>query len=233
MNKNSFEEWIESYPESMHHEFHRDGVIEKKTFAKEGTKVLFVAKEPNSKNGNYDKYLGVDLRQLWREEIPLKKPFNYNIARWTRIICDGVDAGGSLSWEDVAKTMRRAAIINLKKMAGSGAENREEVCLYSYKDRRFIKSQILDIKPDVMFACGKDGFVFRMLWRIMNDEICFPTDNDGMFHVTLRGRSVPVFSVYHPSLRKPDEDKAAVQIANISKRFRDWRAKHGNRVAGA
>ncbi len=106
MNENFFENWINSYPELMRGDFHRDGVIEDDAFARERVKVLFVAKEPNSKNGNYDKYRGIDLRDLWRSAVPLKKPFNYNIARWTKIVCDGVDAGHSLTWESVAQTMR-------------------------------------------------------------------------------------------------------------------------------
>jgi len=46
--------------------------------------VRFIAKEPNSKEGKYNKYLECDLRKLWKQDNPLKKPFNYNIARWSK-----------------------------------------------------------------------------------------------------------------------------------------------------
>ncbi|MEQ1776118.1 MAG: hypothetical protein ABL891_20255 [Burkholderiales bacterium] len=224
MNEDFFKKWIQSYPQSLEREFHRDGVIDKDIFAKEKWKLLFVVKEPNSKNGNYDKYLGADLRDVWgatEGEKALKKPFNRNVARWTKIICDGVGSDHSLNWQDVAETMRRVAIINLKKMAGSGSENREEVCLYSFKDKGFIKEQISEINPNVILACGKDGFVFRMIWRIMNDEICFPSDIGKSFYLSLHGKAVPVFSVYHPSLRlKRQEDQAANEIVEIQRKLK-------------
>lgn len=215
MNDKIFDEWINSYPESVRGEFHKDGIIDPDVFSKEKIKILYVVKEPNSKNGNYDKYQGVDLRKIWGE-ICLKKPFDYNIARWTKIICDGVDAGHSLSWDEVAKTVRRVAIINLKKISGGGSEDREEVCLYSFNDRKFLREQIMHISPSVIFACGKDGFVLRMLWRIMNDEMCCPIGKVKSFGVTVPGRMIPVYSVFHPSLRlKKQEDEAAAVISNI------------------
>lgn len=215
-----FNEWINSYPEAVRGEFHKDGIIDPDAFSNEKIKILYVVKEPNSKNGNYDKYQGVDLRKIWGE-VCLKKPFDYNIARWTKIISDGVDVGRSLSWPEVAETMHRVAIINLKKMSGSGSENREEVCLYSFKDREFLREQIRNINPSVIFSCGKDGFVSRMIWRIMNDEMCCPLGKAESFNVTVSGREIPVFSVFHPSLRlKRQEDDAAAVIRDILKKFK-------------
>ena len=215
-----FEKWINSYPESMRCEFHRDGIIDPVVFSNEKIKMLYVVKEPNSKNGNYNKYKGVDLRKIWGE-ICLKKPFDYNIARWSKIVCDNVDVGYSFPWTEVAETMRRVAIINLKKIAGSGSEDREEVALYAFKDRKFLREQILDINPSVILACGKDGFVARMVWRIMNDEICCPVGSADSFSVVVNERTIPVFSVFHPSLRlKKQEEAAAAMISNISKRLK-------------
>lgn len=222
MHELYFEKWIESYSESLRGEFHRDGVINEEVFSNEKRRILFVTKEPNSKDGNYDKYKGADLRKIWGE-ICLKKPFDRNIARWTRIICDGDDPGGSVSWQDIARTMQRVAIINLKKLAGSGSENREEICLYSYNDREFIRKQIELINPNVIIACGKDGLVFRMLWRIMYEKgkICFPAAITKEFLVCIQGRNIPVFCTYHPSLRlKKHEGEAAATITDISRRFK-------------
>lgn len=215
-----FDKWMSSYPESVRCQFHRDGIIDPVVFSNEEIKILYVVKEPNSKNGNYDKYQGVDLRKIWGE-VCLKKPFDYNIARWTKIICDNIDVGRSFPWDEVAKTMRRVAIINLKKIAGSGSEDREEVCLYSFKDRDFLRKQIQSINPSVIFACGKDGFVARMVWRIMNDEIFCPIRNEEKFCVTGSRGEIPVFGVFHPSLRlKRQGEDAAAMISSIAKNLK-------------
>lgn len=219
MNDSFFKKWINTYPAGLRREFHRDGIINDKIFSQQKLRILFVAKEPNSKDGNFDQHLGADLRKIWGE-LCLKKPFDYNVARWTRIISDDVDGGHLISWAEVAQTMRRVAIINLKKMAGSGSENREEVCLYSFQDKHFIKEQLDGIRPDVIFACGKDGFVFRMLWRIINDEVCFRPENENSFKAVIHGRIVPIFSTYHPSLRlKRQKDEAADMMKGIRKRL--------------
>jgi len=220
MDEKIFKEWIGSYPKAMQRGFHRDGIINVDVFSREKTKILFILKEPNSKKGKYDKYFGYDLREVFGK-MGLKKRLDYNIARWTKILCDGVDVGQSFPWDDVAQTKQRVAIINLKKMAGSGSENREELCLYSYKDKDFIKRQISGINPDVIVACGADGIVSRMVWRIINDNILFSNDNEAEYSVRLKGKSVPVFVSYHPSLRlKKQEEDAAAAIVAISKRLR-------------
>jgi len=104
------------------------------------------------------------------------------------------------------------------------SENREEICLYSFKDKDFIKRQISEINPDVIVACGKDGIVFRMVWRIMNDNVLFSNDNDTEYFVRIKGEPISVFVSYHPSLRlKRQEEDAAAAIVAISKRLKDRR----------
>lgn len=219
MKDGIFKKWIKSYPGEMRNQFHKDGIINPKAYRRAKAKILFVVKEPNSKNGNYDKYRGVDLREIWGK-THLKKPFDRNIARWTNIVLTRKDPGHALPWSDVAKTMNSVAIINLKKIAGSGVENREEVCLYSFKDRKFLKDQISMINPDVIFACGKDGVVARMVWRIMNDNICYCAGNKREFKIRITKKDVPVYTAYHPSLRlKRQERTAAMVIKNIAKRL--------------
>ena len=92
MNRNReldllFGRWIQRYPTGAS-EFHRDGIIDEQNYEKQEHRLLFVMLEPSSKGVTYKKYLGCDLRVLYREE-PLAKSLTKNVGLWTLALLEG------------------------------------------------------------------------------------------------------------------------------------------------
>ena len=191
-----FDEWRRSYPESSRSEFHEDGIVDKKTFAKQRARVLFVLAEPNGKKGR-DK----DLRNVFGQ-IGLGKPIDLNLARWTSVVLDRTQQFFKPSREEALMALRKVAIMNMKKLAGSGRADGEAITFQACRDRAFIRREVELIRPTIIFTCGKT--VCRLFrWVMTKDELGVAAVND-MWQLD----SVAVLPVNHPSVR-PKQTKAA------------------------
>ncbi|HBU69691.1 MAG TPA: hypothetical protein DEE98_04845 [Elusimicrobia bacterium] len=63
-----FDKWILTYPDHDYG-FHRDGIILEDQFNKERHRILFVMKEPNSSDGAFNHFIGMDLRELFGQKL--------------------------------------------------------------------------------------------------------------------------------------------------------------------
>lgn len=150
-----FNEWRESYAPAQRKEFHEDGIVDDLIFQQEATRLLYVLLEPNSKGGRYDKNQGCDLRSYFRE-VELRKPVNINLACWTKALLDGVaEFDSSLSAAQATVQLKRVAIMNLKKLAGSGTANLVAVGVQAWSDRKFIRREIELIAPNIIVTCSQ------------------------------------------------------------------------------
>src|SRR3989344_1605696 len=136
-----FAEWVKSYPATHQGDFHRDGIVHEGLYLREATRVLYIVLEPNSKGGRYDQHRGADLRILWGD-IGLGKSFDLNLARWTAILLDGATKYFTPDAEHAKQQLRRVAIVNLKKLAGSGTANREAISVHAWRDKDYLRRQV-------------------------------------------------------------------------------------------
>lgn len=188
-----FGRWEQTYPEPLRSGFHRDGVIDPATFAKETDRVLFVLLEPNSRRGAYDKYYGADLRELFRDPFP--KQMTRSLGLWTRYLLDGDDTFESLTAEQSCAQLRRAAVMNLKKLAGTGTADIMRIGQYGWRDRAFSREQVRMIAPTIIVTCG--AHANGLFAQVMADDLEAQAPDDLCW--TAEGQRV--LPGNHPSLR--------------------------------
>lgn len=205
-----FERWVLTYPEPARTGFHRDGIIHEPTYLSEEHRILFVLLEPNSSGGAYDKYYGCDLRQVFGEDS-LSKSINVNLARWTRVLLDGHTTVGEFDGLSAQTQIRRVAIMNLKKFAGSGTADFVIAAIHAWYDRRFIHDQVTIMCPSVVVACGKE--VHRLFRCIMSDDRFARVDAE----VGWKSPGFVVVPANHPSLRPPNAGDAFERLVNIAR----------------
>jgi uracil-DNA glycosylase len=207
------DEWRKTYPESSQSEFHKDGIVDEETFANQRARVLFVLAEPNSKNGRYDKYCGEDLRRVFGQ-VGLGKPVDLNMARWTSVVLDQKQQFFTPSREQAKMELRKVAIMNMKKLAGSGHANVEAISLHAWRDRVFIRREVELIRPTIIFTCGKT--VCRLFrWVMTKDELGVAAVND-MWQLD----GVAVLPVNHPSVRPKQTEAAFKRVVALVKEAR-------------
>jgi hypothetical protein len=208
-----FDEWCKTYPESSQSDFHRDGIVDEETFANQGARVLFVLAEPNSKDGRYDRYRGVDLREIFGQ-VGLGKPIDLNLARWTSVVLDQKQQFFTPSREEAKMELRKVAIMNMKKLAGAGHANVEAISLQAWRDQAFIRREVDFIRPTIIFTCGETASrLFR--WVMTKDELGVAAAND-MWQLD----SVAVLPVNHPSVRPKDAEAAFKRVVARSEEAR-------------
>ena len=165
--KGLFAEWLKSYPATHQGHFHKDGIVNEVRYRREATRILYVALEPNSRDGRYNKYLGKDLRYMWGVK-GLGKSFDLNLARWTAVLLDGETKYSNPTAEGAKQLLRRVAIMNLKKLAGSGKANHEAISVQAWRDKDYIRRQVEIIQPTLVVTCSVTAY--RLFWWIINDD---------------------------------------------------------------
>ena len=197
-----FLEWRESYPASVRSGFHADGIIEEDQYDREEHRILFVLLEPNSRKGRYNKYFGADLRKVFGE-TGLGKSIDKNLARWTQLILEGNCSNYEPTKHEALAHIRRVAVMNLKKLSGTGQADYCAVGIHAWNDRTWIRREIEIIAPEVIVACG-DNTNRVLQWILNNDMYIEPTDE-----VAWKIGSIVVLPANHASVR-PNNAKAAL-----------------------
>lgn len=217
-----FERWVNSYPTRQRHGFHRDGIVDEDAYRLQADRVLFVLLEPNSRAGRYDRFYGDDLRRIFREEN-LNKELNVNLAIWTRALLDQKTDYIRPSANGTADQIRRIAILNLKKIGGSGKADYEAISIQAWQDRDFIRKEVRIISPTVVVTCGNNAN--RLFgWIMKNNPFADIPDevwNHGGIHV---------LPANHPSLR-PKHAKDA--LSRLIQRARTARLASFSKVDSA
>ena len=200
-----FAEWVKSYPATHQGDFHRDGIVHEGLYLREATRVLYIVLEPNSKGGRYDQHRGADLRILWGD-IGLGKSFDLNLARWTAILLDGATKYFTPDAEHAKQQLRRVAIVNLKKLAGSGTANREAITVHAWRDKDYLRRQVAIVQPTLVVTCGVPAN--RLFgWIIYDDPLKEIPEESVWTH-----KSFHVLPVNHPSLRPQNAPSAFTRV---------------------
>jgi hypothetical protein len=150
--------------------FAKDGVANEERFNSAKYKVLFLAKETNNTNKNWDTrdYLknGVFYK---RNGKPIIATFS-NIFRWSNLFLNHLTDYKEFKKVPKNKDARveifsQIGMMNLKKTAGTHTTNIYELKAFIKDDSPYINEQINLYKPDIIICCGKgvySGFKVAM-----------------------------------------------------------------------
>jgi hypothetical protein len=188
-----FDKWEKKYPARIRNGYHRDGVINEEMYVKESRRVLFILLEPNSRKGKFDKYYGKDLRWVFGEEA-VGKSIDKNIGIWTKAILDNTRKYKQLDRIEARDQFRRVAIMNLKKLSGSGKADYSAVSIQAWLDREYIKKEIEIISPELIVVCGEE--TNRIFKRIVAKSPYDYIDEIGNWEYN----RIPVIQSHHPSV---------------------------------
>ncbi len=205
-----FDRWVQAYPDPVRDGFHRDGIVHEATYQSEDHRVLFVLLEPNSRGGAYDRYYGWDLRRVFGEEA-LSKSININLARWTRVLLDGCETMEQFDGRGAQSQIHRIAVMNLKKIAGSGTADYIRAAALAWQDRHFIREEVAIIRPTVVVACGER--VNQLFRLVMSDDLHSRFSGK----VSWRQPGFVVVPGNHPSLRPKDAPRAFERLVGVAR----------------
>ena len=196
-------QWKECHIEYPY--FNQDGIVsyEKWSQLPEGKHILVILKETDALEGSLAEFLrngGSDTYyRTWN-----------NVARWTRMILDGIYLE-RVDRELLDNSIKEIAAINLKKYAGSARANNREVKKIALEDVDLLRRQVRLYQPDIILTGGwgmvsdflhdhvleedrawydprkrKDREREPDLWYFRTDKVC-------------EGKSTLVISMPHPN----------------------------------
>jgi len=164
---NLFNRWRTSI-NSTEDKFAKDGLANEKIFNNAKYKILFLAKETNDTDKNWDtrEYLrrGVFFKSTGK---PISATFS-NIYRWTNLFLNNLTDYKQFKKvpmhkekDEIIKGSPRINIfsqigmMNLKKTTGTHTTNNDELKICIENDNKFINEQISIYKPDIVICCGR------------------------------------------------------------------------------
>ena len=185
-----FAEWKQQRPEEADR-MCLDGIVCEKNYERTKPKLLFITKEPNNPEGP-----GFDFREWWSQEV--KYAFTNRLCEWAYGIWNGFPPLSEFEAKaDKLEVIRSISFMNLKKVGGAGAVDRERIRSVTDRDKDLLRRQVKLIDPDVIIG-GVGDF---SLWSLLFPGITLQ-DCGFDIHVARVGR-VKVIDFYHPSYRVP------------------------------
>ncbi len=172
-----------------------DGVVSFEDYAKSNCKILFVLKEVNSDETDWD--LREFLRNGGRD-----RTWN-NICRWVKGIRN-IDK--DYNWKDIVNIeeaerkeyLKSIAVLNLKKYTGGKAvANNDEIFEYAVSDSELLKRQVDIYEPDLIILCGTEYPFFNSVYK--NIDIKWEMTHKGVRYVIDNNRII--ISYNHPEAR--------------------------------
>lgn len=210
--------------------FAKDGVVDPEKWELEPYKILYVLKEVNYFEKDFD------LRDFLREggSPTYWKTWN-NIARWTKAILEGGDYLRRVSKEEKTKWISKIAAINLKKVGGNSEAEDSEIREYAINDSKEIREQIGLYNPDIIICCGRGtgknaDLLYENVFQAENGVSKLspwqaPIEGYNYFYVQLDGddKRIPVVSFYHPQMRGGHKlfEKRFNEIKTIAETLRE------------
>lgn len=199
-----FEEWKKSDP-CFEKGFVSDGVVDEEAFRAAPRRIVYLLKEVNDE---------VDLVWVLCEFLREGgRGYTWdNITRWTEGILDrGIDwAELKIITEERRKeTLRKIAVVNLKKTPGGSSASIKSIQAAARRDRERIEEQLSLYDPDYIICCGTGvGDIF--LQDVLQKEPPFwqETSFERLgYRIGYRQEKGPlIISYWHPQARKKMEE---------------------------
>ena len=155
--------------------FVSDGIIDVKKYTKASPKILWILKEVNSANDDYNVESDVRtfITEIWDEEN--NKLWNRLNQTFAPIAYCTYGIFEKKKWDDLPdingdakkllKHIPKIAFINVKKYAGRSVANKNEIQFFYNRYKDFLHEQIELINPDVIIFGGTFNFFDEIFFR--------------------------------------------------------------------
>ena len=157
----------------------KDGAVDSVQYSSEPLKLLWVLREPNGSDFDYQKFLKDPTEyNRWKSSFGLLVKSSYgilnNVINVSEIPSDPLE---------IFKIMRRIAVINIKKSGGSSIINKSEMAKLAKGNCDYLFNQIQSLSPNFVILGGTKDYI-----RVdVLDDI---------------SKISKVISVYHPNQRR-------------------------------
>lgn len=195
-----FNEWEEHY--TRHGidsgKFSSDGVISEPDYEAAPKKVLFVLRETND-------YPKGDIRELLSNGA--YGNIFHQLAKWAWGILNDFPKFEEVDFspEMLANTIRKIAVMNLKKYTGGRIADFNLLHVFAFLDRDFIRREIEIIAPELIICCNT---FIELMWALYLDAIEQNMhDLSSLFSKAYDyGESKIVVFLHHPADRRKHSD---------------------------
>ncbi|ADQ03903.1 hypothetical protein Calow_0304 [Caldicellulosiruptor owensensis OL] len=163
----------------LNEKFHIDGkfisggVLDENRFKSSKNKMLVILKEVNDPNSAYNWTLPGLLNDIKQGKIFFDKRFRLwkNVCRWA-LVTENIN----LNYQDIDESklkeaLNMFAVINLKKEAGSGSSNYDDIFNHAEKYKNEWLEEIKIINPHLI-VCGGTFDIIREVLKINNIMTC-------------------------------------------------------------
>lgn len=165
----------------------KDGIVDQEVFCKERTRILFIGKETND-------WKGGDMRDLARRGP--RHSYLWNLSRWSYGLLHNFPEFADINKKDLLNsTLKRIALINLKKTTGGASSNMTIISSYAKNDKILLKRQIKEINPNVIVTLGTHEVV---LW-LLDLEVSVDSPNKEPYYS--KRNNALIIPWKHPSMR--------------------------------
>lgn len=203
--RRTFEE-IEQFKEKirLHYPNHKnvvtDGILEIDSYNNVSSKILWVLKEPYG-NGGFD-YSEYTAGFEYQQSFPTSSRMWHNIIHTSYGILNNMfwdNMDNCWESEEVFSTLKKIALINLKKIPGGAKSNYNEISQYFKTfSKALINDQIEFINPDIIICGG----TFNPLYNDINLKLVKEYSSATVYSHSNR----IIIKTYHPSYIMDQEE---------------------------
>lgn len=153
-----------------------DGVVDEESFKNSKIKTLFLLKEVNDPDMNADwkNFMEYTKQQASAETLYKTWP---NVCLWLEVLkhsdvtyLECVDGYGNFLTKKLQKNLLDVSIVNIKKTAGGGSSNYDEILSAAKNYGHIIWEEIGIINPELIICGGTFDFA-KMIYDVSADEI--------------------------------------------------------------
>lgn len=172
-----------------------DGVVSWEDYFKSELKILFVLKEANSDEANWD------LRELLRDG---ERNFTWNnITRWIKWIRE---ISKNYNWNKIVKISPKdrknfllsIAAINVKKeIGGRDVADNDIVYKSAFNDKEYLKEQVEIYEPDLIICCGTSSAFLDSVY--CDIKIDWKMTFNGVWYIKIDNKIIVSYN--HPEAR--------------------------------
>ena len=154
-----------------------DGVVDEETFKKTNVKTLFLLKEVNDPGMSKD---WIDFMEDTKHQASTDSMYKTwpNVCLWIEALrnpevdyVDCIDEYGNFATKKLQRNLLEVAIVNIKKTAGGGSSNYDEILDAAKRYGHIIREEIEECIMPNLVICGGTFDYAKEMYGVKNDEL--------------------------------------------------------------
>lgn len=159
-----------------------DGVVDEDTYLNSDIKTLFLLKEVNDPEMNNDWISFMDDIKLQVNKESMYKTWP-NVCLWIEALHNPnveytycVDENGNFATKKLQRNLLEVAVVNIKKTAGGGSSNYDEILDAANRYGNVIREEIENCISPQLVICGGTFDYAKIMFNVKDSEVCtFPS----------------------------------------------------------